>query len=588
MAQSGQPALGQPLETRVAGLESALGALEERLVRLENLAAGIAESAAAPGEPLITARAAAGEVAAGEVAAEPAVAESFDFVTALSLLGRTLLAFAGAYLLRALTSAGTFPEVFGVVAGLVYAATWAVLADRSAGRGQRLSAGFHGATAVLVAVPLIWETTVRFALLSPPVAVAALALFTALCLVVAGRRRLGSLAWIVSLAAGVAALLMGPHSRAPVPFALFLVALGAATLWLARVRGWPGLPWATALLADLAVVVMAGARPIEREWASLGGVVTVDLALFFTYVACFVALERRGVRGPTLFAAFQTLAVLGLGLGGAVALLRASVTVAPMLGGALLFLAIGLYVLGLAVVDRGARRSVFYYTSLALPLTLVGSALLIERPALLWSLAAVVAAWAGGRWRRYVASLHAVLFVLAAFWVSGLLTVATRIWLWSADSWPAITAEELAAVAAALFCLGFRRRAAPVEGHWYAAVPGALLFALAVWGGGALVVAMLALGSGPLAADPGLLATLRTAVLAAAALALAAAGRMPALREAGLLVYPALFAGAIKLLVEDLPTGRPATLALAFALYGTALILAPRLLRRGRSGFESS
>lgn len=40
----------------------------------------------------------------------------------------------------------------------------------------------------------------------------------------------------------------------------------------------------------------------------------------------------------------------------------------------------------------------------------------------------------------------------------------------------------------------------------------------------------------------------------------------------------------VKLLVEDLQTGRPATLFVSFALYGSALILAPRPARRKEPG----
>ena len=41
--------------------------------------------------------------------------------------------------------------------------------------------------------------------------------------------------------------------------------------------------------------------------------------------------------------------------------------------------------------------------------------------------------------------------------------------------------------------------------------------------------------------------------------------------------------GGVKLLVEDLPRSRPATLFIALALYGGALIVAPRLGRTGAS-----
>jgi predicted tellurium resistance membrane protein TerC len=50
--------------------------------------------------------------------------------------------------------------------------------------------------------------------------------------------------------------------------------------------------------------------------------------------------------------------------------------------------------------------------------------------------------------------------------------------------------------------------------------------------------------------------------------------------EAGWLAYPVLGFTGLKMLLEDLPRGRPATLILAFAFYGLALILVPRIRSR--------
>ena len=55
------------------------------------------------------------------------------------------------------------------------------------------------------------------------------------------------------------------------------------------------------------------------------------------------------------------------------------------------------------------------------------------------------------------------------------------------------------------------------------------------------------------------------------------------LREASWLVYPVLVLGGLKLLVEDFPAGRPLTLLIALALYGGALVLAPRLARKRKT-----
>jgi len=80
--------------------------------------------------------------------------------------------------------------------------------------------------------------------------------------------------------------------------------------------------------------------------------------------------------------------------------------------------------------------------------------------------------------------------------------------------------------------------------------------------------------------DPGVIATVRTAALVSAVVAAAAIGRYPRFVEAGWLVYPLLIAGALKLVADDLTHSRPATLFVALAVYGAALIAAPRIARR--------
>ena len=117
---------------------------------------------------------------------------------------------------------------------------------------------------------------------------------------------------------------------------------------------------------------------------------------------------------------------------------------------------------------------------------------------------------------------------------------------------------------------------------WPARLPhflAALIAALAV--GGLLVLTLLHVAAGREHwADPAILATVRTVVIAGTAVLLAALGRRPGLAELTWLAYPLLVLGGIKLLAQDLPQGRPATLVIGFVAYGIALILTPRLLRR--------
>jgi uncharacterized membrane protein YczE len=86
-----------------------------------------------------------------------------------------------------------------------------------------------------------------------------------------------------------------------------------------------------------------------------------------------------------------------------------------------------------------------------------------------------------------------------------------------------------------------------------------------------------------LAADAGLAATVLTAALAVVIVGLAWLAGRGTQPELAWLVYPLIIAGGVKLLLRDLPQGRPATLVLGLALYGTVLILTPRLLKRRAS-----
>lgn len=579
------------LESQVGELARSLRDVEQRLLRLEDgltIAPESVRAAAAPASP-------------GDA---PEAPEKVDFVAVLALVGRTLLGLAGAYLLRAFTSEGLLPQTAGVAAGLAYAFLWIVLADLAGGRGRAVSAAFHGASGALIAIPLIWETTVRFELLSPRAAAAALAILTALSLITARRRNLRSLAWIVSLGAGICALMLGGTAHAPVPFTAFLVFLGIATLWLVRDRPWRVLPWVTAALADLAVLLLTVEAPIAKGLASTGGVLSLQLALFALYAVSFVALAHLRRREIGILGAVQTAAVVVVGYGGAVRLTGslappgavgptgAVASTAALLGAASCLFAVILYGIAFLVIDRERQRNVFFYSGLAFALVLGGSHLLLPRPAFVASLLAVLSAGLGSRFSRRVLSLQAALYALAASAASGLLRVAGYAWTASAaKSWPQLSPEALLALAAIAVCLAFPLRGNLAFWRRYAGLPTLILLALAIWAGGGTVIRTLTEGLGPLA-DPAILATVRTAVLAAAALALAVlppprgpeGTALPpptegAAREASRLVYPVLFLGAVKLLVEDFSAGRPETLFLSLAFYGGALILAPRLRR---------
>ncbi len=130
----------------------------------------------------------------------------------------------------------------------------------------------------------------------------------------------------------------------------------------------------------------------------------------------------------------------------------------------------------------------------------------------------------------------------------------------------------------------------PVAAHgrtWgrFSMAPMLVVIAVVAFGIGSVVVTLcgrLVPTTADATADPGILAAMRTGVLAASAVALAWLSRRPRWPEAFWLLYPALALGGVKLLLDDVRRGRPATLFFSFVLYGATLIFAPRLARRQR------
>jgi hypothetical protein len=97
------------------------------------------------------------------------------------------------------------------------------------------------------------------------------------------------------------------------------------------------------------------------------------------------------------------------------------------------------------------------------------------------------------------------------------------------------------------------------------------------------LASLLLLATGPFLAGrppaPGVVATVRTVILTASAVLLARLGWAPRWRELAWLAYAALALGGLKILIEDLPRSQAATLFIALAAYGLALIVTPRLTR---------
>ena len=579
----------EEIQRQIEGLTRELREVKQRLETLE--ARGGAASDTAPEE---TPTLAAGDVSEAE--ATPLMTPAGT----IPLIGRTLVILGGAYLLRALTSSvltdsALLPPAGGAVAGLVYAAWWLVQADRSAAAGRRQSAVFHGLATALIAYPLIWETTARLEFLGANAAAAALLVLLLLGLAVAWRRELWEIVWTITLltVATSLALIVATHE---------FMALTTTLLLAVRRRGNPGLPRPLprpALAGRLggrpggAHSHLRGAGPGRSAEAgdalALGGVVAVCTALPLLYLGSISAHTLLRGRPISAFEVTQAGMALLIGFSGAVRVTTARGADAAFVGIVGLVLGAACYAAALTFIDRrlGRGRNFYSYTTLAGLLVLTGSWLILDSVALAltWSALAVAATGLGGRFDRITLKFHGAVYVAAATTAAGLIVCAYGgLFADPTGTWvsPEPVGIPVTLVAAACYAILAATRGETVR-RWFELLPQAIVGAAAVWSVAGLTAGVLsapitaAFGAG--AAAP-FVAASRTAVIAILAVALAGAGRHWSLRELTWFVYPVLVAGGVKLILEDFDYDQPVALFLALALYGSALIATPRLIRK--------
>ena len=408
------------LEQQVRTLTGTVASLERRLAAMESATAeGAGDGLSLAASPSASAAQELAGVAAGS-------RSDITVVTVLSLVGRTCLVLGGAYLLRALTDAGTLPRVGGTVLGLVYAVAWLVPAYRLDAVGRSLVAPFYGVATALVAFPILWEAAVRVKLLTPAQTALAMAAVTALALVVAAMRRIQSLAWIISFAGVVAALLLlaavDPSDNS---LGLYLAFLGVSTLWLGYSLDWIWLRWPVAFIADCYLLFVLGSVVGPWHKGDPGAVMALQLVMFAGYQISFAARTLWRSRDVVPFEVVQTVALLVVAFGGAVYVMGHTGAGATPLGLASLVFGVGSYGVAFLFVNwRGGRWKNFtFYTSLAVVFMVAGVGLTMgaDGQAAAWAALAVVAAFLGYRYHAIAIGSHAAVYLVAAAVSSALL-----------------------------------------------------------------------------------------------------------------------------------------------------------------------
>jgi hypothetical protein len=512
---------------------------------------------------------------------------------AVPVLGKAVLGIAGAYLLRAIAESGAVPKLPILIVAIVYAGLWMFWAVRSHA-ANRFASATYGITAALILAPLLWESTVRFQVLSPAFAALVLVAFVVLALALAWRRNLQMIPWIATLSTVITAvaLIIATGELAPLTAALLAVAL--ATEFAACMEHRLSLRAVPAIAANFAIWllidVMTSSGGVPEGYRSISpATITLLCLILFGIYGGSIAVRTLFLRRPiTIFEIGQGVLAFLLAAFG---IMRATHgAAAPALGVFSLLLAAICYWGALSRFTAEAyardRRVCATYAG---ALLLGGTFLLfpVNLQVLFLCVAAIAAVFLYSRTNKLSLGIHASFYLGAAAAASALPSWTAAALSRTVPSAPPWDVWIVAVSAAVCYILGSRETPVTQAAQdqkkrrllWVlpAVVVGFAAAALAV-------VAVLWLTAGRIALSPSRLSVVRTVVNCALALTLGYLGSRWKRVELGWVAYTAVAFGTIKLLVEDLRFGNAASLVVSLLFYGLILILLPRLTRGTETG----
>jgi hypothetical protein len=208
----------------------------------------------------------------------------------------------------------------------------------------------------------------------------------------------------------------------------------------------------------------------------------------------------------------------------------------------------------------------------ALLMMLIGTGFL-GQPGITWGLLAIAAAILSIRLKAAYLVYHAAAYAVAAAAGAGLLTSSARVFVGLGPGENPITLTRAITFAAIVPATAIVIRS---QVH----IARLILIANAT----ILVIGVIAYAGAELVGgEAARAAAVRTIVVGATAAGLAYLARLPKLADLGMLVYPLLIAGGVKMLIEDFRNGRPTTLFVTLAVYGAVLVIVARLRTRAGS-----
>lgn len=545
--------------------------LEERVAALERLG-WVAPIAGQP----------APEATSAPVPHAPALRPSFSFTGGnFASVAKALLAFAGAYLLRAIAESGSVPQSIGIAAGLAYAVFWLVWSTRQES-ADRFRTTLYALTATLIFSGLVWENSVEVRVLPFQPGAWLITLFCYAAIGLAGQRKIAGVAAPVAVAGASLALGLLLATHAMIPFSVALLSIAAASELRACISRWPG-RWFLALTGDLAIFIVAWVitRPqgVPESYPPFGmsSVVALQMALVLIYVLGMG--YRTLVTGSDItgFETGQNIVAIGLFIWGSVVMGREAPAARVVVEAFCLLAGLACYATAVwFLAGKSRQRNFLMYGIFGLALIMAGISILFSGPplVLVWCSLAVVASWLGTHEHRISLQLHSPVLLGAAAIGSGLVEFARQ----ALHGAQAPSEARLMEIIAVTVALGLCYWMAGAGETGKARIPALLIAGLLSWAllglGGAAMTSLL----GP---DSTISSTLRTGLICGLALSLARSGsRRP---ELVWLLYPLMIYGAYRLLLVDFPHGRPTALALSLLFYGGTLLLLTRMVRGERA-----
>jgi hypothetical protein len=346
--------------------------------------------------------------------------------SALSALGKVLVAVAGAYVLRTLTDFGVMPRDAGVTIGLAYALIWLFLAARMP-LDTKLPIALTCATSMLIMAPLIWEASLRQKIMSGSVSAAIITSFALMALSLSwhGRQIIISGIVFVSTTLTAAALLLATHDL--FPFTLALLAIAGATEFTTCLGRQTGSRGISATAADAAVLVfswlMSRKVGLPEGYAptSVRAVLAAQLLLILIYLAMAVIQTVARRRTLTLFETVQTACALLIGMGGIVWVFDDNGAAMLTLGMFGLIGGLACYVISFLLFDQANKWNFRAWGTFGLFLILAGTCLPFSSSGfwLLWSGCAIACCWGAMSARRPTLGLHGAVYLTLGAAVSG-------------------------------------------------------------------------------------------------------------------------------------------------------------------------